>query len=119
MIIFYDSNCQICTQIKNLLETIDVDSKFEFAAISDHSIYVKYPKLNYWKARQTIHVIDSEGNLYSSETAIIKILDQIRYLSKFKPILTTTIGIKITALAYKLLNNYRLKKIKSCSECQY
>lgn len=118
MIIFYDSNCSICTQIKLILEKVDFDHKFTFSPISDHSIYDRFPGLNYWDARKTIHIIDNQGDIYSSEHAIIKILEQIKLVSKLSPILTTKIGIQLTALAYRLLNNYRLQKIKNCSECR-
>ncbi len=118
MVIFYDSNCEICTQIKTLLEKVDLDKKLEFAPISDNSIYEKYQGLNYWDARKTIHLIDDEGNIHKSEQAVIKILEQLRLVSKLGPLLTTKIGIQITALAYQALNEYRLKKIKNCSECR-
>lgn len=118
MIILYDSNCSICTQIKKILGTIDFDHAFNFIPISDHEIYEKYPQVNYWSARKTIHLIDSDGQVYSSEYAVLKILDQIRFISKASPLLKTKIGIKLTALSYKLLNNYRLKKMKNCNECR-
>ena len=98
MIVFYDSNCEICTQIKDILKKIDLDGKIEFTPISDHSIYEKYEGLNYWDARKTIHIIDDNGDVFKSEQAVIKILEQIRLVSKLSPILTTKIGVQITAL---------------------
>ena len=118
MIIFYDPNCEICTQIKTLLETIDVDKKLSFEPITNDEIYSKYEGLNYWSARKTIHILDDEGNIYSAEDAIIKIIDQMRLLSRLNPILTTKAGLKFTALAYKALNNYRLNKMKNCQDCR-
>jgi len=118
MTIFYDPNCSICNQIKILLEKIDLDRKLTFRPITDQAIYETYPGLNYWSARKTIHVADQDGEIFSSEQAIIKILEQIKLFSKLSPILSTKIGLEFTALAYQLLNNYRLKKIKNCSECR-
>ena len=117
MIILYDANCDICCKIKEALIKIDFDNRFNFTPISDHQIYDQYEKVNYWDARKTIHIIDDEGNVYKSEYAVIKILDQIRLLSKLNPLLTSKIGIQVTAQAYKLLNNYRLKKIQDCTDC--
>ena len=118
MIIFYDSECEICTQIKSILKSVDLDGKLQFSPISDQAIYEKYEGLNYWDARQTIHLIDDDGQIHSSEQAVIKIIEQIRLISKISPILSTKLGLQVTALAYKALNKYRLKRIKNCSECR-
>ena len=118
MIILYDSNCSICTQIKGVLDTIDFDNAFTFTPISEHEIYEKYPQVNYWDARQSIHIIDENGDVFKSEHAVIKILEKIRLVSKASPILKTKIGLNITALGYKLLNEYRLKKMTDCNDCR-
>ena len=82
MIILYDQNCSICTQIKNVLDIIDLDGAFTFTPISDHEVYEKYPQVNYWDARQSIHIIDKNGEVFKSEHAVIKILEEIRLVSR-------------------------------------
>ena len=118
MIIVFDSNCTICTQIKTVLEQIDFDQQFEFRPLNDDSIYQEYPGLNYWSARKTIHLIDNNGDIFNSEQAVLKIIEHLRYIKHLKPILVTKIGLQLTKISYQLLNNYRLSKIKNCTDCR-
>ena len=118
MIILFDANCEICRKIKNLLESVDSDGVFQFISIQNHDVYTKYDGINYWEARKTIHIIDENNNVYKSEQAVLKILDQIRLLKPLKPLLKTKLALSVTAIAYEALNKYRLQKIKDCDDCQ-
>lgn len=118
MRILFDPNCSICTQIKFILSGLDIDGQFTFTPITDHEIYQHIEGLNYWEARKTIHVIDKDNKVYKSEHAVLKILEQIRLVKKLGPILSTQLGIKLTAIAYQALNEYRLRKIEDCPDCQ-
>ena len=87
--IFYDQNCSICRNIKFSLDLIDFNRSFEFRAIQDDSIYKDYPNLNYWDCRKTIHLADDKGQLFSSEDAVIKILEEIAIIQKVSPLAKT------------------------------
>ena len=65
---------------------------FEFRAIQDDSIYEGFPNLNFWDCRKTIHLADDKGQLFSSEDAVIKILEEIAIIQKASPLAKTYIG---------------------------
>ena len=116
--IIYDANCTICTQIKEYLSKLDLDSNYSFQKIQDSQIYLEHPQLNYWDCRKTIHVMDKDGRLYTSEMAVIKILEQLRYLKSISPTLKSPMSLKLIGLLYQLINSYRLNQQKNCDICR-
>ena len=116
--IFYDQNCSICRNIKFSLDLIDFNRSFNFRAIQDDSIYEEFSNLNFWDCRKTIHLADDSGEIFSSEDAVIKILEEIALIQKASPLAKTYLGKKLVKAGYTALNNYRLRSQKNCEECR-
>jgi len=115
--IFYDLNCPLCTKIKAFLKLIDIDDKFAFRPIQDESIYLDFPQLNYWDCRQTIHVVNNSGELFSSENAVLEIIDRVKIIKKGSIFFKTKLGKYFISLLYTALNKYRLELQKYCTDC--
>ncbi len=115
--IFYDENCLVCTKIKKVMTMMDFDNQFEFKSLHDNSIYTKYPTLNYWDCRKTIHLIDERGVIFTSENAVVEIIRRLRLLNKSVTIFESTLGKLMLRSLYGLLNNYRHKLQSDCASC--
>lgn len=117
--IFYDLNCPLCTKIKAFLKLIDIDDRFSFRPIQDDSIYLDFPQLSYWNCRQTIHIVDSSGEVFSSENAVLEIIDRVKVIKNGSVFFKTKLGKHFISLLYTVLNKYRLELQKDCPDCIY
>lgn len=116
--VFYDQNCKICRNIKYSLSLLDTERQLIFHPIQNDQIYSDFPDLNYWDCRRTIHIIDQQGQVKSSEDAVEEILNVIKLTKKAKPVYQSQLGKLGLKLFYKYLNEYRLKKVSDCEECR-
>ncbi len=97
---------------------IDLERQIIFRPIQDDQIYNDFPQLNYWDCRKTIHIIDQNNQVRSSEDAIITILDVIRGINKTNKLYSSSVGRVAVKILYKYLNEYRLQKVDECEECR-
>ncbi|MBT6324644.1 MAG: DUF393 domain-containing protein [Bdellovibrionales bacterium] len=115
--IFYDLNCPLCNKIKTFLKLIDIDNKFTFRPIQEESVYLDFPQLNYWDCRQTIHIVNNSGEVFSSENAVLEIIDRVKVIKSGSFFLKTNLGKHLISLLYTALNKYRLEIQKECPDC--
>ncbi len=116
--VFYDSNCSICTNIKTSIEVLDVHREIILYPIQDEKVFDLFPQLNFWDCRKTIHLVDENGTVFKEEYAVIEIFKRLPLLKNARGIYKTMAVKNLIKNSYKYLNQYRLKKVSECDECE-
>ena len=117
-IILFDSDCDVCTKIKHMIERIDTTSRIKFISIHDHEVYKKFKDINYWDCRKTIHIIDESNTIHTGEEAVIYLISFLKITKPASFIAKTWAGKVFIRQFYTLLNNYRLNNLKACQSCK-
>ncbi len=113
--IFYDGNCSFCKKIMALIKRLDSTHKLKMIDLWQTQDYPEYSTLDAIELSKEIHLISSDGKLYSGYFAF-------KYISKILPIFwmfyllsfipgTTFLGQRV----YKLVSDNR--HLLGCSSC--
>ena len=106
--IFYDKNCQFCTNTKNLIQKLDKNNLIEFEALED--------------SQDELKAIDSNGNEYFAHEGLRETVKILPAIQKFSWMFEGKAGEKASSLFYSGLKKVRdahnrtLGK-KGCKNC--
>lgn len=68
-VIFYDGECPICQRGKKILESVDHTGRFALVPLQSPLVPEKYPELSLEAMRKTMHILTSDGQVYTGAAA--------------------------------------------------
>lgn len=117
VVLFYDSECSLCTRFKQALEKFDEDKLIHFRSIHDPKTFEEYPKLNKEECKEVVHLVDEFGKIYKGGEAMIFLVSIFPGLKKFLWLIDSKSGKAASNFFYSRLNDMRLMQKRKCFRC--
>jgi predicted DCC family thiol-disulfide oxidoreductase YuxK len=114
--ILYDADCPLCLRFKQGLSHL-LPSEFEFRSIQDETTLKDFPQFTQEQLLQTVHMISSQGEVYTGAQLIEVIAQHTPIVSKFAWLLETGMGHKATEFFYDKMNQMKQQLTEKCGSC--
>jgi len=116
-ILFYDSECSLCSRFQKALEMLDKGENLAYLSVHEEEIYQTYPMLNQQACEKEVHLIDTEGNIFVGAEVIEFLVKLIPGVSKFSWLIESESSKKAMDMFYGKLNDIRKMKKRNCYTC--
>ena len=116
-ILFYDSECGLCSRFQKALELLDQSKKVDYRSIHEVSVYLDFPELDPELCLEEIHLIDVEGRIHRGGEVIEFLITIYPGVQKFAWLLDSESGKKAVNVFYKQINRMREMKKRNCFTC--
>jgi predicted DCC family thiol-disulfide oxidoreductase YuxK len=116
--VLYDPQCPLCLRFKQGLEYLD--RGMHFYSARDGEIYEQFPDLNRQDCLERVHLVTSEGRIFSGVEVVDQLLHTLPGISKLAWLLDNEQGKKVKEYFYQKVEELReltLKKNSDCDEC--
>lgn len=116
MIVFYDSECTLCTRFKQAIGLIDRENVVEFKSIHDESVYRDHPELTFEACEEEVHMI-SNGTIFKGGAVIEELVKVLPGVKKFAWLMDKDSSRSAMDLFYGQINDMRKMQKKKCFRC--
>lgn len=118
--VYYDGLCQLCSREINHYKTMSGAHRISFVDITSAEFAAEAEGLDPVKIHESLHVKDSEGNLFIGVDAFVKIWAQLDSLKMLVPVASCGPIKKIMEAGYFVFAKIRpLLPRKSCADSPY
>lgn len=116
-ILFYDSECTLCSRFQKALLMLDNNKSLAYKSIHDEDTFELYPMLDEEACEQEIHLLDKEGNILRGAEVVEFLIKLIPGVKKFSWLIETESSKKAMDMFYERLNDMRIMKRRNCFRC--
>src|SRR5690606_22116248 len=76
-VVLYDGTCRMCATMTNQLREADKEGVLEWLDINDAAVRAQFPKVDWKRAEEEIHLIHTDGRMRTGARAIGDIAEMV------------------------------------------